>query len=287
LRAGNGATIAGALTLGSAFEEGLVIPDLTKPRILVLAGRRSARLDPLAEAAGVSHKALVPVAGEAMIGRVLRIADQAFPDCPLFVSVEDFAVIAEEPTVKRLTAAGRLKAVEAEYHIVDSVVTASRTTGFPLIITTADNVLMTVEGLRAFAAEGAKGDVDGVLMMAEREDIMAAHPDGQRRFYKLRGGQYSNCNLFWLANEGALKITESFRYGGQFAKRKRDAVKALGLTTFFLYASKLVTIDGLFRHLSRRFGVSMRPMVVADGRLAIDVDNERTHRVAEEIIARG
>jgi len=278
--------VQAALTLGSAFEEGVVIPDLTKPRILVLAGRRSARLDPLAEAAGVSHKALVPVAGEAMIGRVLRIADEAFPDCPLFVSVEDFAIIAEEPTVKRLHGAGRLTPVGAEYHIVDSVVTASRTTGFPLLITTADNVLMTVEGLRAFAAEGAKGDVDGVLMMARKEDIQAAHPDGQRRFYKLRGGEYSNCNLFWLANPSALAGTESFRYGGQFAKRKRDAVRALGLWSLFLYASGLATLAGMFRHLSRRFGVTMRPMVASDGRLAIDVDNERTHRVAEEILAR-
>jgi GTP:adenosylcobinamide-phosphate guanylyltransferase len=257
-----------------------------QPRILVLAGRRSATLDPLAQRMAVSHKALVPVAGEAMIGRVLRIADQAFPEAPLFVSVESFAIIAQEPTVARLFAAGRLTPVDAEYHIVDSVVAASRTTGFPLLITTADNVLMTVEGLRSFAAEGAKGDVDGVLMMAEKQDILAAHPDGQRRFYRLRDGEFSNCNLFWLANPAALAVTESFRYGGQFAKRKRDAVRALGLRTLFYYVFKLKTLDGLFRHLSRRFGVPMRPMVARDGRLAIDVDNERTHRVAEEILAR-
>lgn len=259
----------------------------TQPRILVLAGRRSSRHDPLAEAKGVSHKAMVPVAGEAMIGRVLRIADEAFPEAPLFVSIEDFSIIAEEPTVARLTAAGRLTPVQGEHHIVDSVVTASRTTGFPLLITTADNVLMTVEGLRAFAAEGLSGKSEGVLMMAEKQDILAAHPDGQRRFYKLRGGEYSNCNLFWLGTPHSLAVTEGFRYGGQFAKRKRDAVKALGLGTLLLYASKLVTLEGLFRHLSRRFGVTMRPMVAKDGRLAIDVDNERTHRVAEEILARG
>jgi GTP:adenosylcobinamide-phosphate guanylyltransferase len=256
-----------------------------QPRILVLAGRRGAHSDPLAEAMGVSHKAMVPVAGEAMVGRVLRIVDEAFPDAPIFVSVEDFGVIAAEPTVARLAAGGRLTAVEAEDHIVDSVVAASRTTGFPLLITTADNVLMTVEGLRAFAADGAKGDTDALVMMAEKKDILAAHPDGQRRFYKFRDGEYSNCNLFWLAGARALAGTEGFRYGGQFAKRKRDAVKALGLTTLFLYVSGLTTLDGMFRHFSRRFGARIRPMVVRDGRLAIDVDNERTHRVAEEILA--
>ena len=165
---------------------------MTHPSILVLAGRRGGRLDPLAEAMGVSHKALVPVAGEAMIGRTLRIAAEALPDSPLFVSVEDFSVIAAEPTVARLHAEGRLTAVDAEHHIVDSVVTASRSTGFPLIITTADNVLTTPEALRAFAAEGAKGEVDGVLMMASKEDINAAHPDWQRRFYRFRDGDFSN-----------------------------------------------------------------------------------------------
>jgi hypothetical protein len=50
-----------------------------EPSILVLAGRRSSTLDPLAAKMDVTHKALVPVAGEAMVGRVLRIAAEAFP----------------------------------------------------------------------------------------------------------------------------------------------------------------------------------------------------------------
>jgi CTP:molybdopterin cytidylyltransferase MocA len=259
---------------------------MTVPRILVLAGRRSAALDPLAATLGVSHKALVPVAGEAMVGRVLRTAAGAFPDSPLFVSVEDFAVIAREPTVARLHAEGRLTPVEAEHHIVDSVVEASRTTGFPLVVTTADNVLMSAEGLRSIAEAGAAGGVDGIVMMAEKADILAAHPEGQRRFYRFRGGAYSNCNLFWIGGAHAFDAIESFRYGGQFAKRKKDAVRALGLMSLLLYASGLVSLEGMFRHFSRRFGVRLEPLVARDGRLAIDVDNERTHRVAEEILAR-
>jgi CTP:molybdopterin cytidylyltransferase MocA len=259
---------------------------MTIPSILVLAGRRSATPDPLAAGLAVSHKALVPVAGEAMVGRVLRIAAEAFPESPLFVSVEDFAIIAAEPTVARLHAAGRLTPVGAEDHIVDSVVEASRTTGFPLLLTTADNVLMTVEGFRAIAEAGSAPGVDGVVMMAEKADILAAHPDGQRRFYAFRGGAYSNCNLFWITGEHSFSAIHSFRYGGQFAKRKKDAVRALGLTSLLLYLSGLVTLEGMFRHFSRRFGIRIVPLVAKDGRFAIDVDNERTHRVAEEILAR-
>ncbi len=149
-----------------------------------------------------------------MVGRVLRIAAEAFPDSPLFVSVEDFALVAAEPTVARLHAEGRLTPVGAEGHIVDSVIEASRTTGFPLILCTADNVLMTVEGFRAIAEAGSAPGVDGVVMMAERKDILAAHPDGQRRFYRFRGGAYSNCNLFWITGE------HSFRGNPQLPLRR-------------------------------------------------------------------
>jgi hypothetical protein len=145
---------------------------------------------------------------------------------------------------------------------------------------------MTPEGMRSIHEEGVKTGADAIAMMAEKKDILAAHPDGQRRFYAFRGGAYSNCNLFWLGGEAALEATESFRLGGQFAKHKKRAVKALGVTALLLYVSRLLTLQGMFRHFSRRFGISIRPLVASDGRLAIDVDNERTHRVAEEILAR-
>jgi GTP:adenosylcobinamide-phosphate guanylyltransferase len=256
------------------------------PAILVLAGRRSAATDPLAARAGVSHKAMVPVKGEAMVGRVLRVAEAAYPDAPLFVSVDDFSAMAAEPTVARLVAAGKLTPLEARPNIVESVVEASRTTGFPLLITTADNVLMTAEGMRAMVHMAEDSGADALVMMAERRAILAAHPDGQRRFYAFRGGAYSNCNLFWLGSDRALKAAEGFRLGGQFAKHKRRAVKALGLTTLLLFVSRVLTLQGMFRHFSRRFGIKIRALVAKDGRLAIDVDNERTHRVAEEILGR-
>lgn len=42
----------------------------------------------------------------------------------------------------------------------------------------------------------------------------------------------------------------------------------------------------MFRHVSRRLGVEVRPLVLNDGALAIDVDHEPSLRMAEEILAR-
>lgn len=256
------------------------------PAILILAGRRNAALDPLAARFGVSHKALVPVLGQAMIGRVLEIADAAFPGATLFVSVEDFNVIQAEPTVARLHAAGRLQPVAAEENMVDSIASAARITGFPLLITTADNVLMTPEAMRLMHREGLATQAHALVAMAEKTDIRAAHPDGQRRFYEFKDGGYSNCNMFWLASERALKATETFRHGGQFAKKPERIVKAFGIVNLIRFRLGRNTLAEMCRHISRRFGVDIRPIVMTDGRLAIDVDNDRTHGVAEDVLGR-
>jgi GTP:adenosylcobinamide-phosphate guanylyltransferase len=257
-----------------------------RPAILILAGRRSRRIDPLAEAAGVSHKCLVPVLGTAMISRVLETAAAAWPEARLFVSIEDFSILEGEPAVSRLVQEDRLTPVDARGQIVDSIEAATRVTGFPLIVTTADNVLMSVEALHGLAAEGAKGDADVIVLLAEKRDILAAHPDGQRRFYEFKDAAISNCNLFWLGNGLALQAAESFREGGQFAKHPVRIVKAFGILNLIRFRFRLATLERAFQLISKRFGVRVKPMLVSDGRLAIDVDNERTHRVAEEILAR-
>ncbi len=260
-------------------------------KILILAGRRPARMDatpdPLAVSRGISHKCLVPVCGEAMIARVLKIVEEAFPEAPIFVSIESFDVISDEPTVSRLKEAGQLTVMPAAHHIVDSIVEASATTGFPLIVTTADNVLMTADSLRRLAQEGQRSGADAIAVMARAEDIIAVHPEGQKRFYEFRNGGYSNCNMFWLASPTALRATETFRYGGQFAKRPARIVKAFGILNLIRFRLGRHSLEEMFRFASKRFKVDIRPLVLDDGRLAIDVDNERTHRIAEEVLARG
>ena len=63
------------------------------------------------------------------------------------------------------------------------------------------------------------GGADVALAMSTRAAVMAAHPDGQRRFYQFADDQYSNCNLYGFSGARAFAAAESFRSGGQFAKK--------------------------------------------------------------------
>lgn len=258
--------------------------DHTPPTILVLAGKRDGKLDPLAERAGVSHKAVVPIGGKPLIGHVLATLERAWDDAKILVSIHDPSVLDGVEEVQRLQAAGRLEMCAAQRGIVESVEEAAKQAEWPLLITTGDNALTTADALHQIHASGVEQGADVVLGLARREDIQAAHPDGQYGFYQFKDIAISNCNLFWLGNPSAFSAVEAFRGGGQFFKNRGRIIKAFGLGNLIRFVLKTETVDGAMVRLSKRFGVKVIAHRFDDGRLAIDVDNARTYRVTEELL---
>jgi GTP:adenosylcobinamide-phosphate guanylyltransferase len=259
-----------------------------QPTILILAGKRDGKLDPLAERAGVSHKCRVPIYGRPLLEWVVEAVGPAFPQAKVLISIHDPAVIADLPGVAALQASGRLMMCQAQAGIVESVEHAIAQAGgnaaFPLLITTADNVLAESDYLRGVHQAAQAGTGDAVVVLATRESIRAAHPDGQRNFYEFSDVAISNCNVFWLRNTNALKATEAFREGGQFAKKRGRIAKAFGLINLIRFRMGWWTLETAFKAISRRFGVKVLPHLAPDGAFAIDVDNERTYDIAELLL---
>lgn len=259
----------------------------TEPTLLILAGKRDGKLDPMAAEAGVSHKCCVPICGKALLQWVLEAAIPAFPGTKVLISIHDPAVIADLPGAKELEAQGRLMICQAQSGIVESVEYATAQAGdavWPLMITTADNVLVTSELMRDFHAEAVAGDGDAGIVLSTREAIQAAHPEGQLRFYEFADAAIANCNLFWLRNAGALKAAEAFRQGGQFIKTKGRIAKAFGIVNLVRFRLGWFKRDTAFRAMSRRFGVPVVPYMATDGAYAVDVDDPRTYAIAEILL---
>jgi GTP:adenosylcobinamide-phosphate guanylyltransferase len=246
---------------------------------IVLAGKRDGRLDPLAANAGVSHKCLVPVAGKPMLLHVLEALDASPGVARIVVSIDAPEILA--PLVRHL-GSGRIIVERSAPNLVDSVIGAADASTPPFLVTTADNVNLTPASVAEILA--ASQGADAAVAFARREHVIAAHPDGQRRFYRFRCGEYSNCNTYVIGSREALKAAEVFRGGGQFAKFPMRIVKAFGLLNLIRFRYGLATLSGAFRGFSRRFSFTIRPVLVTDGALAIDVDNERTLHVAETIL---
>ncbi|MDB5689277.1 MAG: hypothetical protein JWL91_1153 [Sphingomonas bacterium] len=256
---------------------------MTRWTAILLAGERPGG-DPLAAAEGVAFKALIPVAGEAMVARVAR----TLLACP---SIGDIVILAQEP--ERLLALSpewigrdpRIRTAVAASGISASLaaVAGSDVAPWPVLVTTADHPLLTAEMVEHFIA-GA-GDADVAVAMAERGTVLAAYPDNRRTWLKLRDGAWSGANLFALQGataHGALAA---------WAAVEQDRKKALRLLVHFgpwLAVRALTRTIGLHDAIARagrRLGLSARLVAMPQAEAAIDVDKPADLALATRILA--
>lgn len=251
--------------------------------VIILAAQRTGVVNPLAERAGVSHKCLVPICGRPLVEYVMETITTLPAIKAIRVVLEPEGQQDVDKVLEPFRARGiAVDLIDSDPNIVESVIAASKGEEGPFIITTADNVLLTQAGFEQM--RDALGKTDAALGLAAREQVLSAHPEGQRRFYQLRDAGYANCNIYALANRKAFAAVETFREGGQFMNNPGRLVRAFGLFNILLMKLKLVSIKGAMRRISRRFGVEIEAVVFADGGLAIDVDNERTFSICEQLL---
>ena len=264
-----------------------VAPAIAPAIAIVLAGQRRGAVNALAARAGVSHKCLVPIGGKPLIAHVLATLVALPALAEIRISVEPDAEAGLRPVLAPFEASGvPIRLVPSEARLADSLVTASGADAGPFLVTTADNVLLTPEAVaevRTAIAEGA----DAVAAMARKASVLAAHPEGQRNFYRFRDDEYANCNVYALANRKAIDAgAQVFRGGGQFMKSVWRMIAAFGLHNIVLLRLGVFSREAAMRGLSRRLGLVVKADDFTDGSLAVDVDNERTYRVCEELLAK-
>lgn len=255
-------------------------------RVIVLAGRDAREADPLARRFGMSHRCLIPLAGRPLVAHVLQIAALHPAVESLAVSVEREAFDGLFDVLSQLPGRGIVKLVEARANIVDSVMAAAEGWDGPLLVTTADHALLSPGSidsmLEALGPDGSKADV--AVAMAARGPVLAVNPDRAIRFHEFSDDAYASCNLYALAGPEALPSAEVFRGGGRFAGNAWRVLRAFGLMDLILLRLRAVTLAAAFARVSTRLGLRIEPVVLADGSQAIDVDDERSHAVVEELL---
>jgi hypothetical protein len=63
-------------------------------------------------------------------------------------------------------------------------------------------------------------------------------------------------------------------------------IASFGLHNIVLLRLGAFSLESAMRRLSGRLGLVVRAVEFTDGSLAVDVDNERTYRVCEELLAK-
>lgn len=257
--------------------------DATDITAIILAGSRPGR-DPLAAAAGVATKALVPVAGRPMIDPVARTLLAHSRIGTIVVMAQQPEMLAQDAQTRWLAQDERVLLSRSGGGISQSLLDwIADKPAFPLLVTTADNVLLTGEMIDAFLA--GVGDADIAAAMVERRVLTRAFPESRRTWLRFRGGAWSGANLFWLGSTHAARVLEKWREIEQDRKKGWKIVLAFGPALLLAAALRLLTVHRAIARAGRRLGVDARivPMPMADA--CIDADKPEDIVLIERILA--
>jgi len=259
---------------------------MKKMTALILAASRKGAEDEVAKLQGVSHKCLVEVDGTVMLERVVNAIKASEHVDRIFISIESESILRQAPALAAMLDEGVIAFVPSSDNLFVSVQQAASAIDapYPLLISTGDNALHTTEMVDYFCSRLLASAGDACVGMTPAQTILDAYPDGKRAFHELKDGGWSSCNLYGLKDDKALVAAKAFETGGQFGKQPSRLRKAFGLSFFAKYKFKLASLDGLAKHLSRRWNLKLDPIKMPFADAPIDIDNVGDFHRTESIL---
>ncbi|MXP26740.1 NTP transferase domain-containing protein [Altererythrobacter indicus] len=254
---------------------------------IVLAGRRPG-IDPLAAHFGKPSKALIPVAGEAMLSRVLRVL-RATPEVNRIVvltqDVEELASAAELAWVQDDSAIGIARSGAT---ISGSVLDFLQHDGTnqPILLTTADNVLLTPEIASYFINKARAAQLS--VGLVSRGQLEKDYGQSQRTWWRFGDGDFSGANLFALQVEEASDVQDALLFWEKIEQDRKKVWKIaarFGPLLMLRIALRRLSLNKAVREAGRRLHVDAQAVALPFGRAAIDVDKLSDHAMAEKILS--
>jgi GTP:adenosylcobinamide-phosphate guanylyltransferase len=251
---------------------------------LVLAGQRPG-IDPLAAHFGIKTKALIPVAGELMVNRVLM----ALVDTPgiarIIVLAQNTLELRAHRDLAWAVAEPRIAFRVSGATISGSVLSAIEDPeiGLPVLVTTADNVMLTPDTVADFLAGAGASDVSVALV--ERRRLEAAVGPNRRTWLTFKGGAYTGANLFALKGPAAAKALKFWETVEQDRKSVLRLAARFGPVLMAKMLLRRLTLEGALAAAGAKLGASAAPVLLTDGRMGVDVDKVEDHALAERLLA--
>jgi len=251
---------------------------------LVLAGQRPG-VDRLAAHFGREAKALIPVGGEPMLGRVLRALAASPEITRIIVLAQDAPALLADPAMAWTADDARITPRVSGPTISGSVLAAVEDSaiGLPLLVTTADNVMLTPATITEFVAGAGAGDVS--VAMVERERLEAAVGPNKRTWLAFKGGAYTGANLFALTGPGALNALRFWETVEADRKSVLRLAAHFGPVMMVRLLLRRLTVEGALAAAGAKIGARAAPVLLADGRMGVDVDKPEDHVLAERLLA--
>jgi GTP:adenosylcobinamide-phosphate guanylyltransferase len=251
---------------------------------LVLAGRRGG-VDPVASAAGVSHKALAPIHGRPLLSYVLAALREVPAIARITISIEDAGVLRRHPEFGPALASGELGLHQSGTSPADSVRDfVERSGAGAVLVTTADHPLLTGEIVRGFVADALAGASDLAVALVPDSALLAIAPHNKRTWLRLGGERFTGANLFLARPPGAAKVAAFWRKAEGLRKEPWRLAALFGAVTLARFMAGRLPLDAALAAISKATGARIGAVRLRDGRAGIDVDKLEDLALVEKLL---
>lgn len=253
---------------------------------LVLAGTRKPT-DPVAQTVGRRHKALVPVAGVAMLVRVLRTLRASERVADVAVSVDDPGALTRDPDVAEMIGSGAVTMARAGASPSASVAAhiRSRSMDTPLLVTTADHPLLTREMVDFFCSAAERSGSDVCAGLVAESLFRPRYPDARRTFIPMRGERFSGANLFGFMSSRAMAVVDFWAHAEAHRKHPWRLARAFGVVSLALFLLRRLDLEAAFARASKTIGARISAIEMPWAECAIDVDRAEDLSLVTRILA--
>jgi hypothetical protein len=155
--------------------------------------------------------------------------------------------------------------------------------GLPVLVTTADNVMLTPATIAQFVAGAGSGDVS--VAMVERTRLEAAVGPNRRTWLTFRDGDFTGANLFALTAPAAANALRFWETVEQDRKSVLRLASHFGPVLMLQLLARRLTVHDALAAAGRKLGASAAPVLLSDGRMGVDVDKLEDHALAEKLLA--
>ncbi len=249
----------------------------------ILVGQRPG-VDPLAVAYGQKYKALVSIAGRPMVAYVLETLLTHPRIGTVLLLGQDTQAILAGVGDKVLRFHPALKMLDGPDSIAQAVEMALQQTDGPLLVTTADHVLLSHAMIDQMLFNTQTCDV--AVGMVERQTLLASYPEAKRTWLKFRGEAYSGANLF-LLNGGKRLSSLLALWRSIEAERKKGwrIMSAFGPWLAIGAYLRLWSAEKAMVRAGRRFNLIAKLVSLPQSEACIDVDKPDDKILVEAILA--
>lgn len=252
---------------------------------IVLAGDRTPD-DPVARAAGVSCKALVPVGGVPMVLRVLDALAEAQTIGDRILCGPDWRTVEANDSLRSLVTSGAVTWHEtyATPSISAYTVMQSLPQDHPILLVTADHALLNAGVIDYLCTAAQAGHADVGVGLAAYDLIATAYPTMRRTVLRFRDGGVCGCNLYAFSTARGRSLIQFWGQVEGLRKRPIRLISTLGWMTVLRFVLGGLSVRQAVDRLSRRLNLSIDVIMLPFPEAALDVDTISDWKLAQTIV---